>query len=182
MTLTDPSAPEWLIVGRIGKPHGVHGGVVAEIITDFPERLVAGVEVGLGPAEGPERKITLHGVRYHRGRWLLEWVGIRDRETVEGWRGLFLFLPEKSLDELPEGYYYEHHLIGMECRSPDGEELGTITGLDHDPGQIRAVVRRGVREFLVPWVDQFVRSVDLEGGVVVLDVPAGLLDDDAETA
>ena len=173
---------QWLIVGRVGKPHGVHGGVLVEIITDFPERMVAGLQVGLGPSEGPERTIGVHAVRYHRGRWLIDWVGIRSRDEVESWRGLFIFLPEQSLDQLPEGYYYEHHLVGLECRSPDGEVLGTITGLDLDPGQIRAIVRRGTREYLVPWVSEIVRNVDLDAGVVTLDPPRGLLDDDAEMA
>jgi len=173
---------QWLIVGRVGKPHGVHGGVMVEIETDFPERMTAGIEVGIGSEEGPDRTVGVHSVRYHRGRWLIEWVGIRYRDEVEKWRGLYLFLPEKSLDELPDGYYYEHHLVGLECRSPDGEKLGTITGLDLDPGQIRAVVRRGTREFLVPWVPEIVKNVDAEGGVVTLDPPRGLLDDDAEMA
>ncbi len=176
------ATPQWLIVGRVGKPHGVHGGVLVEIISDFPERMVAGLEVGLGPSEGPERTIGVHAVRYHRGRWLIDWVGIRSRDEVESWRGLYIFLPEQSLDQLPEGYYYEHHLVGLECRSPDGEVLGTITGLDLDPGQIRAIVRRGTREFLVPWVPEIVRKVDLDSGVVTFDPPRGLLDDDAEMA
>ncbi|MEN8162501.1 MAG: ribosome maturation factor RimM [Acidobacteriota bacterium] len=176
------AATQWLIVGRVGKPHGVHGGVLVEIITDFPERMVAGLEVGLGPEEGPERTIAVHGVRYHRGRWLIDWVGIRSRDEIESWRGLFIFLPEQSLDQLPDGYYYEHHLVGLECRSPDGKVLGTITGLDLDPGQIRAIVRRGTREYLVPWVPEIVKNVDLDGGVVTFDPPRGLLDDDAEMA
>lgn len=179
---TSPAKPKWLIVGRVGKPHGVHGAIVAEIITDFPERLVAGLEVGLGPDEGPDRVVAVHSVRYHGGRWLIEWVGVRNRDEVEGWRGLFLFLPEQSLDQLPEGFYYEHHLVGLRCQSPDGEDLGTITGLDLDPGQIRAIVRRGTREFLMPWVPEIVLNVDTEGGVVTVDAPRGLLDDDAEMA
>ncbi len=173
---------QWLIVGRVGKPHGVHGGVLVEIITDFPERLEVGIEVGLGPEAGPERNVGVHSVRYHRGRWLIEWVGIRTREEVESWRGLYLFLPEQSLDQLPEGYFYDHHLEGLECRSPDGEVLGVITAMEHDPGQIRAIVRQGSREFLVPWVPDIVKNVDLEAGVVTLDPPRGLLDDDAEMA
>ena len=176
------AAPQWLIVGRVGKPHGVRGGLLVEIMTDFPERMTAGLEVGLGPEDGPEKKLGVHSVRYHRGRWLIEWVGIRSRDEVEDWRGQYLFLPEQSLDELPEGYYYEHHLVGLRCRSIEGEDLGEITGLDLDPSQIRAIVKRETREFLVPWVPAIVCNVDLDEGVVTLDPPRGLLDDDAEMA
>lgn len=179
-----PSPPDraWLIVGCVSKPHGVHGAVLAEIITDFPERLTAGSEVGLGPSSGPVRTVELHDVRYHRGQWLLEIVGIRTRDEVEDWRRLYLFLPEQSLDELPEGYYYEHHLVGLSCIDRAGSPLGEITGLEEGAGQMRVVVRRGRREFLVPWVPVIVVEVNLEDGQVVLNPPPGLLDDDAVMA
>ncbi len=170
---------EWLIVGCVRKPHGVHGEVLVEIITDFPERLEDGVRFGLGPETGPEAFHEAHRVRYHRGSWILAVKGIRQRDAVEEWRGLYLFLPEQTLDELPEGYYYEHHLTGLEARSPEGEPLGTVRGLDRGPGQTRLIVRRGDREFLVPWVPEIVSNVDLEAGTLVIDAPPGLLDDDA---
>ncbi len=174
---------EWLVVGVVSKPHGVHGDLVVDILTDFPERLAAGVRFGLGPDgdRGPTEHHEAFAVRVHRGSWLLSVVGMRRREEVEGWRGRYVFLPEQSLDELPEGYYYEHHLTGLECRSPAGELLGTVVGIDPSGGgQTRLVVRRGQREFLVPYVPEIVPAVDLEGRVVTVEPIPGLLDDDAE--
>jgi 16S rRNA processing protein RimM len=109
-------------------------------------------------------------------------VGIRNRDEVEDWRRLYLFLPEQQLDELPEGYYYEHHLVGLECVNRDGDALGTITAMEDSGGQTRVVVRRERREFLVPWVPAIVVEVRLDDGRVVLDPPRGLLDDDAVMA
>jgi 16S rRNA processing protein RimM len=174
---------EWLIVGVVTKPHGVHGDLVVQILTDFPERLQPGVRFGLGPEDGPVELHTAFAVRYHRGQWLLGIDGLRSRDDVEPWRGRYVFLPEQALDELPEGYFYEHHLAGLECRSPSGEVLGVVSGVDPGAGgQSRLVVRRGQREFLVPYVDAIVRGVDLEAGVVTVDPIPGLLDDDADTA
>lgn len=170
---------EWLIVGRVRKPHGVHGEVLVEIITDFPERMEEGVRFGLGPEDGPSSFHEAHRVRYHTGSWIVAVQGIRRREPVEEWRGQYIFLPEQTLDELPEGYFYEHHLVGLEVRLPDGTILGEVAGLDEGPGQTRLVVRKGQRDFLVPWVPEIVRRVDLEAGSIELDPPAGLLDDDA---
>ena len=99
--------------------------------------------------------------------------------VVEEWRGKFLYLPEQALEDLPEGYYYEHHLTGLECRSPEGDVLGKVTGLDPGEGQSRLVVRDGKKEHLVPYVPDIVREVDLDGGFIVIDAPRGLLDDDA---
>lgn len=172
----------WLIIGRVAKPHGVHGELIVEIITDFPERLSAGSRFGVGPDEGPEEFFEAHHVRYHKGRWLLGVTGLRSRDEVESWRGRYLFLPEQSLEELPEGYVYEHHLVGLECVDPEGRPLGTVTALDDAGGQTRLVVRRGRREFLVPWVPELVQDVDREQGTVTVRPIPGLLDDDAVEA
>jgi 16S rRNA processing protein RimM len=176
------SGRDWLVVGRVVKPHGVHGDLIVEIITDFPERLAAGVSFRVGSADRPEGQHEVFRVRYHKRKWLLSVRDLRDRDAAEGWRGRFLFLPEQSLDELPEGFYYEHHLVGLACRSPEGRDLGEVTGIDEGPGQRRLVVRRGRREFLVPYVSEIVTDVDLEAGVVTLDAPPGLLNDDFTTA
>ena len=173
---------DWLIVGRAGKPHGIHGDLLVEIITDFPERLQAGVRFGVGDETTPTEFFEVHHIRYHKGQWLLSVCGLRDRDAADGWRGRFLFLPEQALEDLPEGFVYEHHLVGLECRAPDGTSLGQVTGVETGGEQSRIVVRRGGREFLVPFVPQIVREVDLERRTVVIDAPAGLLDDDFETA
>ena len=167
------------MVGRVAKPHGVHGDLLVDIITDFPERLEDGVRIGVGDDESRLEFYDTHRVRYHKGRWLLSIKGIRDRAAVEGLRGKYLFLPEQSLEQLPEGYYYEHHLVGLVCRGDNGTVYGEVAGVDPGIGQTRLLVRRGRREYLVPFVPEIVRSVDLEGGFVLLDPPPGLLDDDA---
>lgn len=173
--------PLWLIIGRLGKAHGVHGSILAEIMTDFPERMQAGLDLGVGESEKPDQSLKVHAVRYHRGRWLLDFSEIRTREEVEAFRGLYLFLPEQKLEDLPEGYFYEHHLVGLECRSPEGEVLGHVTALENEGGQTRILVRRGDREFLVPWVPELIPRVELEEAYLVIQALPGLLDDDAIT-
>ena len=173
---------DWLVVGRAGKPHGVHGDVLVEIITDFPERLRDGIRFGVGDETRPEEFFDAYRVRYHKGRWLLSIRGIRSREEIESWRGKYIFLPEQALEDLPEGYYYEHHLTGLECRSPAGKVLGRVSGLEPGDGQSRLVVRDGAREWLVPYVPEIVREVDLDGGFIIIDAPPGLLDDNAVEA
>ena len=89
----------------MGKPHGVHGDVLVDIITDFPERLTDGLRFGVGGEDGPTEFHEAFRVRYHKGRWLLSVAGLRDRDAIEPLRGRFLFLPALALDELPEGYH-----------------------------------------------------------------------------
>lgn len=179
--MTTDDRRDWLVVGRVIKPHGVQGDLMVEIITDFPERLADGSEFGIGEAEAPTEFHKVFRVRYHKRRWLLSVCDLRDRDIADSWRGRFLFLPEQSLDELPEGFYYEHHLTGLACVSPAGEALGEITGVEQGAVQRRLIVRRGRREFLVPYVPEIVVNVDLEAKTVTIDAPPGLLDDDAVT-
>ena len=172
---------EWLVVGRVIKPHGIHGDLIVEIITDFPERLTDGTTFGIGADAAPESFHEVFRIRYHKRRWLLSVCDFRGREMADTWRGRYLFLPEQSFDELPEGFYYDHHLVGLVCRSPQGDELGEVTGVDRGPGQRRLIVRRGRREFLVPYVPEIVVEVDLDAKAVTIDAPPGLLDDNAVT-
>ena len=67
-------------VGRAGKPHGIHGDILVEIITDFPERLQDGVRFGLGDESKPEDFFETYRVRYHKGRWLLSVSGCLIRQ------------------------------------------------------------------------------------------------------
>ena len=175
----DPSAlQDWLIVGCVKKPHGVHGDILVEIITDFPERLTAGVRFGLGDENGPTEVFETHHVRYHKGGWLLGVVGLTGREAVEAWRGKYIFLPPQQPGELPDGYHYDHELAGLRCRSVTGEELGEVVAVDRETPQGLLIVRRGAREFMVPYVPQIVTKIDIEAGTITLDAPPGLLDDE----
>jgi len=170
---------EWLIVGRVGKPHGVHGDVLVDIETDFPDRLTDDVEFGVGDESGPVEFHRVFRVRYHKRCWLLSVQDIRDRDAVESWRGRFLFLPELRNEDLPEGFVYEHHLVGLNAVSTSGEPYGEVTGVHPEGGQTRLVVRIGGSDYMVPYVPEIVLQVDLEAGTIVLDPPRGLLDDDA---
>lgn len=180
MSSTVPEDRNWLIVGRVGKPHGIHGDILVEIITDFPERLADEVRFGLGDDSGPAEFFHVHRVRIHKGKWLLSVQGIRGREAIAAWTGRYLYLPEQTIEDLPEGYYYEHHLVGLDCQSAAGEVFGRVTELEFGFGQSRLVVELDGREFLVPYVPEIIREVDLDRGVIIIDPPAGLFDEDED--
>ncbi len=170
----------WLAVGRIRRPHGVHGEVVVDIETDFPERMSPGVRVGLGgEGEEPGRFLEVEQVRLHKGAWLLGLAGFADRTAVEPLRNLWVFLPPQERSALPENYYYEHELRGLTCVDSGGRALGRVGGLVPGGGGSLLRVEAGGHEVLVPFTSPIVVNVDLEHGVVVLDPPAGLFGDDA---
>jgi 16S rRNA processing protein RimM len=168
-----------VIVGRIGRPHGVKGEVSVEVRTDDPDRRLApGTVLRTEPAVvGP---LTITGGHVHSGRLLLTIDGITDRTGAERLRNVLL-LADVDPDERPEDpeEFYDRHLVGLRVETVDGTAVGELQEVLHLPGQDVLAVRRGEngREALVPFVHEFVPVVDVDGGRIVIDPPAGLLDE-----
>jgi 16S rRNA processing protein RimM len=185
-----------LIVGRIGRPHGIRGEVTVEVRTDEPEaRFAAGSVLSTEPAASagtpgaapvpdhgepvrvPER-LTIEEARWHQSRLLVLFDGIYDRNVAEVLRGTLLYvdsaevLPPSDPDE-----FSDHQLVGLTAVTPAGEPLGEVARIDHAPASDLLVLRRPEgRTALIPFVKAIVPEVDLAGGRVVIDPPAGLLD------
>jgi 16S rRNA processing protein RimM len=173
--LSDPSL-DTVVVGRIGRPHGVRGEVTVEVRTDDPDlRFVPGAVLRTDPAaRGP---LTIVGVHWHSGTLLLRLEGIDSREAAETVRNTELLVDVADLPEIEDpDSYYDHQLVGLTARMPDGGELGEITAVRHEAQDLLVVRRPEGGEVLIPFVSAIVPTVDLEGGYVVVDPPEGLLD------
>lgn len=173
-----------LVVGRIGRAHGIKGEVTIEVRTDEPElRLAPGAVLATDPAStGP---LTIETGRVHSGRLLLRFTGVTDRNAAEALRNTLL-IAEVDPDQTPEDpeEFYDHQLIDLDVVTEDGTTVGRITEITHLPYQDLLVVERpGGAEVLIPFVSDIVPDVDLERQVAVITPPPGLLDErEAETA
>ena len=169
-----PGSDSQRVVGRIGRPHGLRGEVTVQVRTDSPEqRFAPGARFGAGPG----RTLTVAAVRPHAGALLVRFDGVSDRAAAEGLRGALLTIDVADLPDLedPEEYY-DHQLEGLAAVGPDGAALGTVREVVHAPASDLLVVQTAGGEALGPVVRDIVSEVDLAGGRVVLDPPAGLLD------
>ena len=151
-----------LELGWIGRPHGVHGEVTVTLTTDRPERTTPGAVLYAG-----DRKLVVESARPHQGRWLVRFEGVADRDAAEALRGVTLV--GEALDDRGEGRVWVHELVGAEARDVHGNLLGSVTAVETNPAHDLLVLDDGA---LIPTV--FV--VDQEPGVVIVDVPNGLLD------
>ena len=170
-------APGFISLGRIARPHGVHGEVQVEVHTDFPEeRFVPGRTVALGMDDGGDPvSATIKTVRPHRHRLLLTFEGYSGREAADRLRGLYVLAPSVTAHDLPEDEFYAHEIIGLVAVTVDGETVGEVVGL-LETGATDVLRVAGSREFLIPMSRSIVIEVDLDGGRVVIDPPAGLID------
>jgi 16S rRNA processing protein RimM len=158
--------------------------VTVQLHTDDPDgRFVPGsaFTTEAAPGSGVPRELVLRSARVHNGIWLLAFDGIPDRTGAEGLRGTRLFVPadadeDDEDDEADEGWY-EEELVGLRAVGPDGDELGTVSGLEVGPAQdLLVLTLTGGGRAWVPFVEEIVPEVDLEGGRVVVDAPPGLLE------
>lgn len=166
-----------VIVGRIGRAHGIRGEVGIDVRTDEPERRFA-VGAELTTDSQPPRVLTVADARWHSGRLLVKFSEVPDRTAAEGLRNLVL-LSEVAEDERPEDpdEFYDRDLIGLEVRTTDGTVAGKVTTVIHLPAQdLLEIGRPDGQTALVPLVTDLVPAVEpAEGYLVVADRP-GLLD------
>ena len=165
-----------VVVGRIGRPHGVKGAVSIEVRTDEPDRRF-GVGRRLLTDSGLE--LTVTSSTWHSGRLLLTFAGYDDRSAVETLRNHVISV-DRPDDEQPEDpeEYYDSALMGCQVFDDDGTALGTVTEVAHLPAQDMLVIRTiDDREVLVPFIGEFVPTVDIANRRLVITPPQGLLDD-----
>lgn len=165
----DPRAG-YVAVGRVVRPWGLRGHVKVESLTDFVERFEPGNTVWV---RGVHR--TVEGSRTHKGELFVKLSGIDNPDAAEALRGYLLEVAEADLHPLPEGDFYHFQLEGLPVRTLDGETLGSIAEV-FDSGAHSVLVLRGDRgEILLPFTEDVIRRVDIDGGVVEVELMEGLL-------
>ena len=174
-----------IVVGRVGRPHGIRGEVVIGVRTDEPDlRFAVGATVDArssldddSPGGGEPLKIA--SARWHSGQLLVAFAGITDRTAAAELTGSWLSVDSSQLPETGDpDEFRDHELIGLSVWTCAGDPVGLVTDVLHY-GQDLLVVRRADGpgdEYLVPFVKAIVPEVDVRAGVVVIDPPPGLLD------
>jgi 16S rRNA processing protein RimM len=149
-----------LEVGRVVRPHGIRGEVIVELVTNRTERLAPGSRLRSGGGD-----LEVVASRPHKGRFIVAFAGIADRDAAEALRGEVL-RAEPIHD--PEALWV-HELVGSVVVDTAGRDHGTVAAVEANPAADLLVLSSGA---LVPVT--FV--VATETGRVVIDPPAGLLD------
>lgn len=170
-----------LVIGSIGRAHGVRGEAVVHITTDDPEgRFVAGSVLVTDPATaGP---LTIEAVRRHTSsganRLLVTFEGVHDRDQAERLRGVKLLVD--AAEVAPTGdpdEFHDFELVGLAVHLADGEHIGEVTRVNHGPGGDMLIVKRpDGRDTFIPFVKAIVPDVDIAGGRIMITPPDGLLD------
>ncbi|MGQ0482193.1 MAG: ribosome maturation factor RimM [Pseudonocardia sp.] len=164
-----------LVVGRVGRPHGLRGDLTVTVLTDYPEqRFVDGAEF---PLRGG-RRLRIAGTRWHSGTLLVRFDGVLDRDAAAALTGTVLTVDAADLPPAEDpDEFHDHQLVGLHAELADGTPVGSVREVVHGPGgELLVIARAEQPDALVPFVRQIVPTVDLAGGRIVLTPPEGLLE------
>ena len=145
--------PDAVVVGRVGKSHGLDGSFVVEDASETSELFAVGAKLIVEGAEA-----TVVGSRQARGRPVIR----LDRHVP---RGAPLEVPRETLAPTAEGEYYVFELVGLRVEEEGGAILGTVT--DVAPGVANDVLELD-SGLALPMVEDCVLAVDTEGGRILI--------------
>jgi 16S rRNA processing protein RimM len=158
-----------VLLGVVAAPHGVRGLVRIKSFTEDPMAVAA-----YGPLsdETGKRAYRVEALSAARGAVLARIEGVADRTAAEALRGLRLYVERERLPGTDEREWYEADLIGLSAVGRDGRDWGKVTAF-HDFGAGSVMELSG--GVMLPFTDEAVPEIDVEGGKVVVEPPAGLL-------
>jgi 16S rRNA processing protein RimM len=172
-------ADRFLAVARIVRPQGRRGEVVAEILTDFPQRFAGLRRAYLENAGSAPQAVGIESVWRHKGRVVLKFVGVDSIEQAKRLRGVHVLIPREERMPLPADQYYIWELKGcrvLSTRPGVTRAVGTVTDVEPTGGVdlLRVATPRG--EVLIPLAQDICRQIDLAAKTILIDPPEDLLE------
>jgi 16S rRNA processing protein RimM len=164
-------------IAKIARPQGVRGEVIADLMTDFPERFAGLDAARVQFASGQLATLKLENSRLHKGRIVLKFAGYDDANAAEQLRGASVMVAREQLVELPEDTWYDFDLIDCEVTTTTGARLGRVAEVQrYGAAPLLVVQGEGDREFLIPLALSICVEIDTARKRIVVDPPEGLLD------
>lgn len=158
------------------------GEVFAELFTDFPDLFEERRHLYVLPERGERRQLELEDFWFHKGGVVLKFQGIETISEAEGLLRNEVQIPGQDRAQLEEGATYVSDLVGcelFEIRNTETRRIGVVADVDFSAGEAPLLVVRGDREYLVPYVEAFLKSSDFTAKRIEMMLPDGMLDLDA---
>jgi 16S rRNA processing protein RimM len=172
----DAGEPVFLVIGKLLHPHGVHGEILMDVLTDFPERIHVGVTVYVGEEHALHKILSR---RVHRNALLITFGGYTNRDQIGVFRNQMVYVRADDRPDLPDGEYYHHQLLGLRVIDQLGAELGLITEiLETGANDVLLVHPPAGKDILIPVIESTLLRVDMSGGFLQVQVMPGIIPDE----
>ena len=172
------NSDELVAVARVVRTRGLRGEVVAELLTDFPERF-DGLErlIAVRP-DGRRESIELEEHWLQARHIVLKFAGYDSIDAAGALVGSEMTVPEEERVVLSDNEYYDWELTDCRVESIAGEHIGQVRGVLHTGATDILVVddANTGREHLIPLADEICVDIDKKSKLIRVDLPEGLLE------
>ena len=177
-TAEDSELNDWVLVARLVRPQGRHGEILADLLTDFPERFAGRKRLFLLAPNAAARPVELENHWLHQGRIVLKFAGTDSINDADTLRGLEVAIPRADRAPLDEDAVYISDLIGCTLiDSRTGTKVGNVADVDREASATPLlVVESHSGQILVPFAKAFAPKIDLAARQIEMQLPEGLLD------
>lgn len=167
---------ELVAIAKIVRPRGLRGELVADVLTDFPDRFENLEKVVAVQPDGTRRDLKIEDLWFQKNRIVIRFAGFDSIEQAETLRNTEICVPESESVELDEDEYFDWDLQGCEVRTIEGERIGTVREVMRTGGTENLVVDGDGREYLIPFAGSICTEVDVANKRITVDLPEGLLE------
>jgi 16S rRNA processing protein RimM len=170
--------PIYLAVGFLRRAHGVHGEVIMEVLTDFPERLKPNTQVFVG---GNYQPMMILSVRNHHDGLLIKFSGFNKPEDAKQYRNQLVYVTAADRPKLPKGQFYHHELIGVDVMDEEGKIIGKLSEIvQTGANDVYVVSRPDAKELLLPVIPSVVLDIDADRRLIRIHLMEGLIEESQE--
>jgi 16S rRNA processing protein RimM len=164
-------------VAKIGAAHGLRGEVRLQVFTEDPDAIL---NFGELTNEDGTKKFRVASLRPAKGHFVARFEGVNDRNASELLTNIELFVSRDKLPKIEDdGEFYHADLIGLRVEDKAGKSYGVVIAVrNYGASDLIEVAEPSKKSgTLIPFIDEFVPEVDLEGGRVIIETAPGLFEE-----
>lgn len=161
------------------RPRGLRGELVADMMTDFPERFEDLDEVIVKKPDGKSENLKIDNFWFQKDRIVLKFAGVDSIEAAQPYINCEVCVPESAAVELESDEFYDWELEGCQVETLEGKILGRVREVMRTGGTEILVVAREdepTKDYLIPFAEKICTDVDIENKSIRINPPEGLLE------
>lgn len=167
---------KYFLVGTIVTTHGIKGEMKVKLETSFPEERFKKGNTLFFKNDNSYQKMIVNSYRPHKNMALITFNNLQNINDVLIYVGKDLYIDETSQSKIPGDGFYYNDLIGLEVFDEANTLLGSVSDVMEVPqGEILVISKKDGKEALVPFVDEYIKKVDLKKGIIIISPIEGLL-------
>lgn len=165
---------DYTIIGKIINTHGIKGDLRIYPLTDSLDRFFDLKKVYIGDTK---EEVVIKEVKVHKGLALLRFNNLENINDVLKYKDQYIYVDDANRVKLEKDHYFISDLIACKVILQDGSEIGILSDiLQGGANDVYVVLSPDKKEYLIPAVAEFVKKVDIENNLIVIDPIEGMIE------